>query len=158
MCLRGGDYNKHAGELLDWAHISKITNNSILSQFFRHRSGNEKLRELARAACAEYIRSSKKQKSALSRRLVRATQNRDPPGRFLRKSRITSAWEEVDKEYAREKASQCKCFEVACSLSITHIVLTLILCRKSPQACVTPSKSWVRLRKARTRITSASVQ
>jgi hypothetical protein len=70
-------------------------------------SGNEKLREMARALREDYVRASKKEKSRMSRDLVKKVQAMDPPGRFLLRNRVTAAWEIVDIEYAREKASQC---------------------------------------------------
>lgn len=43
----------------------------------------------------------------MSRKLVKDVHAMNPPGRFLKRNQITSAWEIVDDEYAREKASQC---------------------------------------------------
>lgn len=47
-------------------------------------SGNERLREFARAQGAKYRISSKKDKSALSRYIVRQMRELDPPARYVR--------------------------------------------------------------------------
>lgn len=68
--------------------------------------GNEKLRALARQRCDNYRFSSKKGKSLMSRELVKLVRGMSPPGRFLKKNSLTSLWEDVGDEIAREKASQ----------------------------------------------------
>lgn len=68
-------------------------------------SGNDQLRALAREQCQNYRRSSKKGKSYISRELVRAVRELNPPGRFLKKN-LDGVWEDVGDEVAREKASQ----------------------------------------------------
>lgn len=68
--------------------------------------GNEKLRELARAECENYRKSSKKGKSYISRKLVSQVREMNPPGRFLKRDQLTATWEDVGDEIAREKASQ----------------------------------------------------
>ena len=69
--------------------------------------GNEQLRTMARAMRDRYNAASKKEKSAMSRELVKQVQALSPPGRFLKREDVTAAWEEVDIASAREKASQC---------------------------------------------------
>ncbi|CAB9523570.1 Nitrilase family, member 2 [Seminavis robusta] len=68
--------------------------------------GNEKLRKLARKDAKEYCTSSKKGKSNIARGLVMKVRQMQPSGRFLKRNPITSEWEDVGNEYAREKASQ----------------------------------------------------
>lgn len=67
-------------------------------------TGNQKLRELARVYSYNYQISSKKGKANLARELVKQIHILTPPGRFLKKTR--GVWEEVNDEYAKEKASQ----------------------------------------------------
>jgi hypothetical protein len=95
-------------------------------------SGNEKLRGVARTRCEDYRRVSKKEKSDISRELVKSARKWTPPGRcvstptmfyhslsfgltscsshlahrFLRKDPRTSKWEDVGDDIAREKTSQ----------------------------------------------------
>jgi hypothetical protein len=95
-------------------------------------SGNEKLRGVARTRCEDYRRVSKKEKSDISRELVKSVRKWTPPGRcvstptmfyhslsfgltscsshlahrFLRKDPRTSKWEDVGDDIAREKTSQ----------------------------------------------------
>jgi hypothetical protein len=68
--------------------------------------GNEKLRKLARKEAKEYCTSSKKGKSRIAKGLVTKVRQMQPPGRFLKRNPVTSEWEDVGDEYAREKASQ----------------------------------------------------
>lgn len=70
--------------------------------------GNEKLRELARKVADQYHRSSKKEKSYLSRSLVQKVLEMDPPGRFLRRHPKQNFWEDKsdDEDKAREKCAQ----------------------------------------------------
>jgi hypothetical protein len=68
--------------------------------------GNEKLRGLARLQSDHYRMASKKGKSNISRELVRQVRLMSPPGRFLKKNTITTDWEDVGDDVAREKASQ----------------------------------------------------
>jgi hypothetical protein len=69
---------------------------------------------MARDLREDYIRASKKEKSQISRDLVKKVHAMDPPGRFLLRNRVTLAWEIVDIAHAREKASQCL-RDAACS-------------------------------------------
>jgi len=71
-------------------------------------TGNEKLRELAREVAQQYHRSSKKEKSYLSRTLVQKVKEMDPPGRFLRKHTKENQWEDMsdDEDKCREKCAQ----------------------------------------------------
>ncbi|CAB9500001.1 expressed unknown protein [Seminavis robusta] len=69
--------------------------------------GNGRLRKMARDLRQAYIKSSKKDKSQMSRDLVKRVQAMTPPGRFLKRNNTSNGWEVVDEEYAREKASQC---------------------------------------------------
>lgn len=70
--------------------------------------GNEKLRELARKVAEKYHRSSKKEKSYLSRSLVQQVLEMDPPGRFLRRHPKDNYWEDMshDDDKCREKCAQ----------------------------------------------------
>ena len=68
--------------------------------------GNEQLRNLARSQVHLYSRSSKKEKSKISRQLVNHIRGLDPSGRFLKKNSLKKCWEDVGDEVAREKASQ----------------------------------------------------
>jgi len=68
--------------------------------------GNAQLRSLARAQVDHYSRSSKKEKSKISRQLVYQVRAMDPPGRFLKRHTFTEEWEDVGDDVAREKASQ----------------------------------------------------
>ncbi|CAB9528249.1 expressed unknown protein [Seminavis robusta] len=70
--------------------------------------GNEKLRELARTVAEQYHRSSKKEKSYLSRTLVQKVKEMDPPGRFLRRHPKDNLWEDMsdDEDKCREKCAQ----------------------------------------------------
>lgn len=68
--------------------------------------GNHQLRELARDLAAQYTRSSKKEKSQLSRLLVKKIRQMNPSGRFLKQHRLTKVWTDVGDKVAREKASQ----------------------------------------------------
>lgn len=70
-------------------------------------AGNEQLRIMARAMRDRYMVSSKKEKSAIARDLVKQVQDLSPPGRFLKRENVTAAWEEVDLASGKEKASQC---------------------------------------------------
>lgn len=69
-------------------------------------TGNEKFRKLARLDAKAYSTSSKKIKSNIARGLVMKVRNMQPAGRFLKRNPVTTAWEDVGNEYAREKASQ----------------------------------------------------
>lgn len=69
-------------------------------------SGNNQLRVLARDLVLQYVNSSKKGKSHLSRLLVRQVRQMKPPGRFLKQHRLTREWADVGDKVAREKASQ----------------------------------------------------
>jgi len=68
--------------------------------------GNEKLREFARRVKDEYQSASKREKSHLSRELVRKVRSLNPPGRFLKRKSISNEWVDVGDKIAREKASQ----------------------------------------------------
>jgi len=69
-------------------------------------AGNENLRDMARAMRDRYKASAKKGKSNMSRELVQNVRDLDPPGRFLKRNPVTSDWEDVGDEIAREKVSQ----------------------------------------------------
>lgn len=70
--------------------------------------GNEKLRERARKVADQYHRSSKKEKSYLSRTLVQQVKEMDPPGRFLRRNTKENHWDDMtdDEDKCREKCAQ----------------------------------------------------
>jgi hypothetical protein len=68
--------------------------------------GNEQLRILARSNVRLYSKSSKKEKSNISRSLVNHIRNLSPPGRFLKKDTAKKCWTDVGDDTAREKASQ----------------------------------------------------
>lgn len=70
--------------------------------------GNEKLRELARKVAEQYHRSSKKEKSYLSRTLVQKVKGMEPAGRFLRRHPKENHWEDMseDEDKCREKCAQ----------------------------------------------------
>ena len=68
--------------------------------------GNEKLRKVARTQADLYKTASKKEKSDISRSLVRHIRNLDPPGRFLKRDPTNRCWHDVGDVAAREKASQ----------------------------------------------------
>mmetsp|Transcript_16715 Transcript_16715/g.25586 ORF Transcript_16715/g.25586 Transcript_16715/m.25586 type:complete len:193 (+) Transcript_16715:100-678(+) len=68
--------------------------------------GNEQLRQLAKLHCETYRRASKKEKSCISRGVVKSVRSMDPPGRFLKQDHMTGYWDEVDDDVAREKAAQ----------------------------------------------------
>ena len=68
--------------------------------------GNEQLRILARSQRDQYRTSSKKNKSHISRQLVRYIRNLNPAGRFLKRNTVTGVWEDVGDEIAKEKTSQ----------------------------------------------------
>jgi hypothetical protein len=84
---------------LNGSHTTPITGKN------NQHSGNDQLRALAREQCQNYRHSSKKGKSYISRELVRAVRELNPPGRFLKKN-LDGVWEDVGDEVAREKASQ----------------------------------------------------
>jgi hypothetical protein len=69
-------------------------------------SGNNQLRAFARDLVLQYVKSSKKGKSHLSRLLVKQVREMNPPGRFLKQHRLTKEWTDVGDKVAREKASQ----------------------------------------------------
>ena len=68
--------------------------------------GNEQLRMFAREQVTNYRKSTKKEKSNISRELVKRVRRLNPPGRFLKRHHITGLWEEMGEEIAREKTSQ----------------------------------------------------
>ena len=69
--------------------------------------GNEQLRQMARARKETYMKCSKKEKSAMSRELVKEVQALSPPGRFLKRDDVKAPWEICDEAASREKCSQC---------------------------------------------------
>lgn len=69
-------------------------------------AGNQSLRGMALSLREKYKASRKKEKSMISRELVRKVRDLAPPGRFLNLNKTTQAWEDVGDEKAREKVSQ----------------------------------------------------
>jgi len=69
-------------------------------------SGNEALRQLAISLAPTYLVSSKSIKSQFSRDMVDFVRSKDPPGRFLKRSKKRDEFEEIDFMAAREKTSQ----------------------------------------------------
>jgi hypothetical protein len=53
-----------------------------------------------------YLHSSKREKPMVSRGIVRAVRNQNPPGRFLQKDDETGLWFDIGDQKAREKTSQ----------------------------------------------------
>lgn len=80
LCGRGGGTNNHVG--------------------------NERFRDLVAAQKLEYMRSSKREKPMVSRNIVRAVRNQNPPGRFLTKEEDDGLWYDIGDQKAREKTSQ----------------------------------------------------
>ena len=74
---------------------------------YKH-AGNQFLRDLATKLAPTYIRSSKADKSKLSRKMVDIVTSKEPSGRFLKLVDGTSdVFEDVHCSIAREKTSQC---------------------------------------------------
>eukprot|EP00934_Nitzschia_sp_Nitz4_P008301 Nitzschia sp. Nitz4//scaffold1_size375055//282622//283975//NITZ4_000308-RA/size375055-augustus-gene-0.724-mRNA-1//-1//CDS//3329541141//8291//frame0 len=69
-------------------------------------SGNETLRGFARQHSQAYSCASKKEKSDISRELVRLMRELEPAARFLKYDADTNKWEDVGDDVAREKTSQ----------------------------------------------------
>mmetsp|Transcript_7061 Transcript_7061/g.16143 ORF Transcript_7061/g.16143 Transcript_7061/m.16143 type:complete len:569 (-) Transcript_7061:2029-3735(-) len=80
LCGRGGGTNNHAG--------------------------NEKFRELVNQKKVAYLHSSKRDKPFVSKGIVRAVRNQNPPGRFLQKDEKSGLWYDIGDQKAREKTSQ----------------------------------------------------
>lgn len=69
-------------------------------------AGNQNLRRMALSLREKYATSRKKEKTIISRELVRKVKESDPPGRFLCFNKSTQAWTEIGDENAREKVGQ----------------------------------------------------
>lgn len=80
LCGRGGGTNNHVG--------------------------NERFRELVAAQKLVYMRTAKRKKPLVSRDIVRAVRNQNPPGRFLAKNDQLGLWYDIGDQKAREKTSQ----------------------------------------------------
>jgi hypothetical protein len=68
--------------------------------------GNERFRDLVNSQKVNYLHSSKREKPMVSRGIVRAVRNQNPPGRFLQKDDETGLWFDIGDQKAREKTSQ----------------------------------------------------
>lgn len=53
-----------------------------------------------------YLHSSKRDKPSVSKGIVQAIRNLDPPGRFLQRDELTGLWYDIGDQKAREKTSQ----------------------------------------------------
>ena len=53
-----------------------------------------------------YAKSTKKQKTVITKSMVLAVRSMNPPGRFLEKNPVTGLWADIGDERACEKASQ----------------------------------------------------
>jgi len=71
----------------------------------RHK-GNENFRGFVNRNKALYVSSTKRQKMTISRSIVEAVRNLNPPGRFLEKDLNTGLWFDVGDKKAVEKTSQ----------------------------------------------------
>lgn len=69
-------------------------------------SGNEQFRALVNSKKVEYLHSIKREKPRVSRGIVRAVRNQNPPGRFLQKNEKTGLWYDIGDQKAQEKTSQ----------------------------------------------------
>lgn len=69
-------------------------------------SGNEQFRALVNSKKVEYLHSIKREKPRVSRGIVRAVRNQNPPGRFLQKDEKTGLWYDIGDQKAQEKTSQ----------------------------------------------------
>eukprot|EP00934_Nitzschia_sp_Nitz4_P008083 Nitzschia sp. Nitz4//scaffold8_size234185//9733//12128//NITZ4_001229-RA/size234185-processed-gene-0.251-mRNA-1//1//CDS//3329559722//8073//frame0 len=68
--------------------------------------GNESFRSLVGLNKEVYVSSSKKEKMEISRSIVAAVRQLDPPGRFLEKDPNTGFWSDIGPKKAVEKTSQ----------------------------------------------------
>jgi len=68
--------------------------------------GNENFRGFVNRNKALYVTSTKRQKMTISRSIVEAVRNLDPPGRFLEKDVNTGLWSDIGDKKAVEKTSQ----------------------------------------------------
>ena len=80
LCGRGGGTNNHVG--------------------------NELFRQMVNQKKRVYLNSCKRDKPAVSRGIVQAIRNLDPPGRFLQRNETTGMWYDIGDQKAREKTSQ----------------------------------------------------
>jgi hypothetical protein len=76
-----------------------------ITGYSNEHTGKGLLRMLARKQCLNYRLSNQKDICCISRELVKAIQEMDPPGRFLKKNG-DGVWEEVGVEKSCETASQ----------------------------------------------------
>ena len=76
-----------------------------ITGYSNEHTGKGLVRMLARKQCQHYRLCSKKEKSNMSRELVKAIQEMDPPGRFLKKNG-EGVWEEVGVEKSLQTISQ----------------------------------------------------
>jgi hypothetical protein len=76
-------------------------------QFFAADPGNIRYRQIVEDKKLEYFTSTRREKGAMAREIVRAWRDQNPPGRFLIKDElVTGLWEDVGDKKAREKISQ----------------------------------------------------
>ncbi len=113
--------------------------------------GNEQLRMLARSQRDQYRSSSKKNKSQISRQLVRYIRSLNPAGRFLKRNTVTGVWEDVGDEIAKEKTSQA--LRDAVSSSIEPIDVDLIENKGRRSVSAPPTLSYDHLQKAKQEFT-----
>ena len=71
-----------------------------------HHPGNKQYRKLVEDRKRDYVNSSKRGKPLLSRSIVEAVREQDPPGRFLTKDDKTGLWYDIGDQKAREKTAQ----------------------------------------------------
>lgn len=71
-----------------------------------HHPGNKRLRDIVNKYRDVYHSATKTDKPLVSRLIVTALRNADPPSRFLRKNDETTRWEDVGDKRAAEKVSQ----------------------------------------------------
>lgn len=71
-----------------------------------HHPGNKRLREIVNKYRDVYNQARKIDKPKVSRLIVSALRNANPPSRFLRMNEETAMWEDVGEKRAAEKVSQ----------------------------------------------------
>jgi len=68
--------------------------------------GNISFREIVKEKKEEYIKARKRHKPLIAREIVDNIRQKQPPGRFLKKDKITSFWKDIGNKKAVEKTSQ----------------------------------------------------
>jgi hypothetical protein len=68
--------------------------------------GNELFRQMVNSKKCLYLHSSKRDKPSVSKGIVQAIRNLNPPGRFLQRDELTGMWYDIGDQKAREKTSQ----------------------------------------------------